>query len=41
MSLNLVEDVLASRLLFTNEVAHVYLPGFYVGAELRISQPEN
>ena len=40
MSLNLVEDVLASQLLFASGVAHVYLPGFHVGAQLRISLPE-
>jgi purine nucleosidase len=40
MSLNLVEDVLASQLLFACGVANVYLPGFHVGAQLRISLPE-
>jgi purine nucleosidase len=40
MSLNLVEDVLASQLLFASGAAHVYLPGFHVGAQLRISRPE-
>jgi inosine-uridine nucleoside N-ribohydrolase len=40
MSLNLVEDVLASQLLFASGVAQVYLPGFHVGAQLRISLPE-
>ena len=36
-SLNLVQDKLASQLLFECGVAHVYLPGFHVGAQLRIS----
>ena len=40
MSLNLVEDVHASQLLFASGVAQVYLPGFHVGAQLRISLPE-
>ena len=39
-SLNLVQDKLASQLLFECGVAHVYLPGFHVGAQLRISLPE-
>ncbi len=39
-SLNLVQDPLASRLLFDCGVAHVYLPGFHVGAQLTISLPE-
>lgn len=39
-SLNLVQDVLSSRLLFDCGVPHVYLPGYHVGAQLRISQPD-
>ncbi len=39
-SLNLVQDKLASQLLFESGVAHVYLPGFHIGAQLTISLPE-
>ena len=39
-SLNLVQDQLASRLLFDCGVPHIYLPGYHVGAQLRISLPE-
>ena len=39
-SLNLVQDPLASRLLFECGVPHVYLPGYHVGAQLKISWPE-
>ena len=39
-SLNLVEDKLASQLIFDCGVPHVYLPGYYVGAQLKISLPE-
>ena len=39
-SLNLVQDVPASRLLFDCGVPLVYLPGFYIGAQLTISLPE-
>lgn len=39
-SLNLVQDRLSSRLLFDCGVPHVYLPGYHVGAQLRISLPE-
>ena len=39
-ALNLVEDRLASQLLFACGAAHVYLPGYHVGAQLRISLPE-
>ncbi len=39
-SLNLVQDVTASRLLFDCGVPHVYMPGYQVGAQLRISLPE-
>jgi hypothetical protein len=39
-SLNLVQDVPASRLVFDSGVPHVYLPGFYIGAQLTISLPD-
>ncbi len=39
-SLNLVQDRLASQLLFDCGVAHVYLPGYQVGARLLVSLPE-
>jgi len=39
-SLNLVQDRLASQLLFECGVAHVYLPGYHIGAQLSISLPE-
>lgn len=39
-SLNLFQDLHASRLLFDSGVPHVYLPGYHVGAQLKISHPE-
>lgn len=39
-SLNLVQDKMASRLLFDCGVPHIYLPGYHVGAQLKISWPE-
>ena len=39
-SLNLVQDPPASRLLFDCGVPLVYLPGYHVGAQLKISLPE-
>ena len=39
-SLNLVQDLHASRLLFDCGVPHVYLPGFYIGAQLTLSLPD-
>jgi inosine-uridine nucleoside N-ribohydrolase len=39
-SLNLVQDLPASRLLFDSGVPLVYLPGFYIGEQLSISLPE-
>ena len=39
-SLNLVQDVESSRFLFDCGVPHVYLPGFHIGAQLRLSLPE-
>ena len=39
-SLNLVQDVKASQLVFSCGVSVVYLPGFNVGEQLTISLPE-
>ncbi len=39
-SLNLVQDLHASRIVFDSGVPHVYLPGYHVGAQLKISLPE-
>jgi purine nucleosidase len=39
-SLNLEQDMAASRVLFGCGVPLVYLPGFHVGAQLRLSLPE-
>ncbi len=39
-SLNLVQDVPSSRMLFDCGVPLVYLPGYQVGAQLKISLPE-
>lgn len=39
-SLNLVQDRLASRFLFECNVPIVYLPGYHVGTQLKISLPE-
>ena len=39
-SLNLEQDLAASRVLFDSGVPLVYLPGFQVGAHLRLSLPE-
>lgn len=39
-SLNLVQDPHAARVLFDCGVPLVYQPGYHVGAQLRISQPE-
>jgi purine nucleosidase len=39
-SLNLEQDLPASRVLFDSGVPIVYLPGFHVGAQLRLSLPE-
>ena len=39
-SLNLEQDLAASRVLFDCGVPLVYLPGFHVGAQLRLSLPE-
>lgn len=39
-SLNLVQDVPSSRVLFDSGVPLIYLPGYHVGAQLKISLPE-
>lgn len=39
-SLNLEQDMAASRVLLASGVPLVYLPGFHVGAQLRLSLPE-
>lgn len=39
-SLNLVQDIPSSQLLFDCGVPHVYLPGFYIGAQLTLSLPD-
>ena len=39
-SLNLEQDVHATRVLLDSGVPLVYLPGFHVGAQLRLSLPE-
>lgn len=39
-SFNLEQDILASQILFECGVPMVYLPGYYLGAQLRLSLPE-
>ncbi len=39
-SFNMEQDMLGSRLLFDSGVPLVYLPGYYLGAQLKISLPE-
>jgi inosine-uridine nucleoside N-ribohydrolase len=39
-SFNLEQDLTASQWLLDSGVPHVYLPGFHVGAQLRLSLPE-
>jgi purine nucleosidase len=39
-SFNLEQDLLASRWLLDSGVPHVYLPGYHVGAQLRLSLAE-
>ena len=39
-SMNLVQDQHASRLLFDSGVPLIYLPGYYIGAQLLMSLPE-
>ena len=40
LSLNFMQDLPASKLLFDSGVPHVYLPGFYIGAQLTVSLPD-
>jgi hypothetical protein len=40
LSFNLEQDMLASKLMFDSGVPLVYLPGFQIGAQLRLSLPE-
>jgi len=40
-SFNMEQDMLASQLLFDSGVPLVYLPGFYMGAQLRLSIEES
>jgi hypothetical protein len=39
-SLNLIQDLVSSKLIFDSGVPHVYLPGYYMGEQLKISLPE-
>lgn len=39
-SMNLIQDLVASRFLFDCGVPHVYLPGYYIGVQLSLSLPE-
>lgn len=39
-SFNLMQDIPAAQLLFDCGVPMIYLPGFHIGAQLRISLPE-
>jgi purine nucleosidase len=39
-SFNLEQDLAASQVLLDSGVPHVYLPGYHVGAQLRLSLPE-
>lgn len=39
-SLNLMQDPISSRLLFDCGVPHVYLPGYYIGEQLKLSLPD-
>lgn len=39
-SFNLEQDMLSSQLLFDSGVPLVYLPGYHVGAQLRVSLPD-
>jgi purine nucleosidase len=39
-SFNLEQDLVATRTLLDSGVPHVYLPGYQVGAQLRLSLPE-
>ena len=37
---NLEQDLLAATVMLDSGVPHVYLPGYHVGAQLRLSTPE-
>lgn len=39
-SFNMEQDMLASQLLYSSGVPLVYLPGYYLGSQLRLSLPE-
>ncbi len=39
-SFNLEQDMVASKLMFDSGVPLVYLPGYHIGAQLRLSLPE-
>lgn len=39
-SMNLIQDLTASRFLFDCGVPHVYLPGYYIGVQLSLSLPD-
>lgn len=39
-SLNLIQDLIAAKFIFDCGVPHVYLPGYYIGEQLKISLPE-
>lgn len=39
-SFNMEQDMLGSQLLYSSGVPLVYLPGYYLGAQLRLSLPE-
>ena len=40
LAFNLEQDLFASQFLFNSGVPHVYLPGYHVGAQLRLSLPD-
>ncbi|MEM7115397.1 MAG: nucleoside hydrolase [Chloroflexota bacterium] len=40
-SMNLIQDLIASRYLFDCGVPHVYMPGYYMGNQLTLSLPES
>jgi len=39
-SLNLIQDLVSSKFIFDCGVPHVYLPGYYIGEQLKISLPD-
>lgn len=40
LAFNLEQDVAATRVVFDSPVPLVYLPGYHIGAQLRLSRPE-